>query len=387
MPRGKAKDRDGVFTRKDRPGQFYGSFIDVGGRRRKRKLEAHTLTQARDLLRGIKERLDEQRIKGYAPPTTDSFASLLPRYLKYQKPRISEASYLRTKGILDSHLETAFGAFQLGSIRRADIQQFVTKRADEVSPASVIKELNVLKHILGLAVEWDLLPFNPASKVKAPRPPAGRVRYLQPTELRAVLADCPDWLRPIAALAGFTAMRRSEILNLRWLDVDLDGGRILLRQTKNGDGRIIHLNTLAVNVLRGQQKTGTMSMDRVFPLADECSPDNISKGFATVCKRLAIEDFHFHDLRHTCASWLRMQGADIHTVAQLLGHKDLRMAARYQHLSPEFLSVAVKRLDAIFGDAPQLAARKENPEKRQRPRRQSSGSGVPAASPGRKNAA
>ena len=63
--------------------------------------------------------------------------------------------------------------------------------------------------------------------------------------------------------------------------------------------------------------------------------------FARACRRAGIEDFRFHDLRHTAASWLRMSGADIHTVAQLLGHKDLRMAARYQHLSPTFLVEAV----------------------------------------------
>jgi integrase len=69
-----------------------------------------------------------------------------------------------------------------------------------------------------------------------------------------------------------------------------------------------------------------------------------------MCSNLSIEDFRFHDLRHTAASWLRMQGADIHTVAQLLGHKDLRMAARYQHLSPAFLAEAVGRLDAVIGE-------------------------------------
>ena len=65
---------------------------------------------------------------------------------------------------------------------------------------------------------------------------------------------------------------------------------------------------------------------------------------------MSIQDFRFHDLRHTAASWLRMAGADIHTVAQILGHKDLRMAIRYQHLSPAFLAEAVGRLDAVFGD-------------------------------------
>ena len=90
----------------------------------------------------------------------------------------------------------------------------------------------------------------------------------------------------------------------------------------------------------------------------------MSVALARACKRVGVADFRFHDLRHTAASWLRMQGADIHTVAQLLGHKDLRMAARYQHLSPGFLGEAVNRLGAIFGDLryPGVTARQELPE-------------------------
>ena len=363
MPRrkGRALDRDGVFTRKDRPGKFFGSWIDASGRRRKRKLEASTLQQAQTLLQAEKRRADKQRTLGYAPPTKDSLASLLPRYMKHQKPRLSQRSYERTEGIVENQLRPAFGAMRLGGIRRADIQQYVTERAGEVSPGSVVKELNVLKHLLGLAVEWELIPFNPALKIKPPRVPAGRVRYLQPTELRAVLAACPSWLRPIAALAAFTAMRRSEILGLRWLHVDMPGGRLMLSQTKNGEGRIVHLNQLAAQVIESQWREDAKSTERVFPLADDCTADNISKGFAAVCRRLEIEDFHFHDLRHTAASWMRMKGADIHTVAQLLGHKDLRMAARYQHLSAEFLGAAVGRLDAIFGEPKQLVATNELP--------------------------
>jgi integrase len=353
VPRGKAKDRDGVYTRKDRPG-FWASWIDASGRRRRRKLDAHTLQQARTLLNAEKARAEKQRTLGYAPPTKDSFTSILPRYLKHQKPHLSQRSYERTSGIVENQLRPVFGAMRLSEIRRADIQTYVSERASEVSPGSVVKELNVLKHLLGLAVEWELIPFNPALKIKSPRVPAGRVRYLQPTELRTLLEACPAWLRPIAALAAFTAMRRGEILNLRWLDVDLQGSRILLPQTKNGDGRIVYLNALAADVIRAQWSPGVRSTERVFPLADDCTPDNISKGFALVCSKLEIEDFTFHDLRHTAASWLRMQGADIHTVAQLLGHKDLRMATRYQHLSPEFLSAAVGKLDGVFGEFPQL---------------------------------
>ena len=72
--------------------------------------------------------------------------------------------------------------------------------------------------------------------------------------------------------------------------------------------------------------------------------DWVSQAFRRVCRKLGNVDFRLHDLRHTAASWLRMAGADIHTVAQLLGHKDLRMAIRYQHLSPSFLA------EAVWGD-------------------------------------
>ena len=360
----KPKLRDGVFTRKDRPGKFYGSWIAANGKRIKKKLVARTLQAARTEVAVQKDRAEKIRKGGDVEPTQDTFALIIDRYLKHQRPRLSQRSYERTSGVVENQLRPTFGAMQLGKIRRGDIQQYVTDRSGEVSAGSVIKELNVLKHLLGLAVEWDLITVNPALKVKTPRTPAGRVRYLQPTELRTLLNACPDWLRPIAGLAAFTAMRRGEILNLRWLNVDLLGNRLMLSQTKNGDGRVVYLNRLAADVIKAQCSTTTVVKlsDRVFPLADDCTADNISKGFAAVCRRLKIEDFHFHDLRHTAASWMRMQGADVHTIAQLLGHKDLRMATRYQHLSPEFLGAAVNRLDQIFDDTAEQTASGETAE-------------------------
>jgi integrase len=181
--------------------------------------------------------------------------------------------------------------------------------------------MNVLKHMLNLAVDWELIPLNPCTGVKPPRIPAGRVRYLQPGELRVVLEACPSWLRPIAGLLAFTGMRRSEVLGLRWLDLDVAGGRVLLPQTKNGDGRTVWLNALACQALNAVPRNGAKATDCVFAASDQVSPENVSLAFLRACRRVGIEDFRLHDLRHTAASWLRMKGADIHTVAQLLGHK------------------------------------------------------------------
>jgi integrase len=121
----------------------------------------------------------------------------------------------------------------------------------------------------------------------------------------------------------------------------------MLPQTKNEDGRIVYLNQSALAALRSVVRSAeTKATDTVFA---GVTPEQVSVAFARLCRNQKILDFRFHDLRHTAANWLRMQGADIHTVAQLLGHKDLRMAARYQHLSPAFLAEAVGRLDIAYG--------------------------------------
>lgn len=342
----KRAKRDGIYTRKDRPGLWI-SWIDAQGRRRRRKTDAGNTHQAKSALSAELVRVEQSKVLGFAPPGEETFSDIAQRFLIHQKARLTEKAYEREKGIVEGHL-IPFFACKLSAVRRVDIQRYVTKRSGVVSAHSVQKELNILKHLLRLAVEWEIIPFHPAQGVKSPKVPAGRVRNLQPTELRVLIENCPTWLQQIVALAASTGMRRSEILKLRWLDVDLTHNRILLPQTKNGEGRIVYLNQSAQAVLNSLPFNGeTKQTDRLF---SGITPGQVSVTFRRVCNRLEIVNFRFHDLRHTAASWLRMQGADIHTVAQLLGHKDLRMAARYQHLSPAFLAEAVNRLDAVFGD-------------------------------------
>ncbi len=336
---------DGVYTRSDRPG-YWISWRDAQGRRKYRKTNARTLQQARSARAAELVRVEQAKCLGFTPPGQEAFADVAKRFLAHQKARLTPKAYERESGIVNEHLCKFFPG-PLASIRRVDVQRYITKRAGEVSAHSVQKESNVLKHLLRLAVEWEIIPFSPAQQVKSPRVPAGRIRYLQPTELQNLLSACQDWLHPIVGLAVTTGMRRSELLGLRWLDVDLMHARILLPQTKNGEGRIVYLNKSALAALRAVPTSSeTRTTDLVFK---GITPEQVSVAFARLCRTLGIADFRFHDLRHTAASWLRMKGADIHTVAQLLGHKDLRMAARYQHLSPAFLADAVARLDIAFG--------------------------------------
>lgn len=361
--------RGGLFQRPGSP-FWWGDYTDAKGERKREslgvRLDSGTgYMDAKDELAKRRARARELRETGQAAPSKDALATILPRYLKHQKVRLSPESYLRTEGIVNNHLEPYFGQMPMNSISRDTISQYASQRAEQTSPATVVKELNILKHLLNLMVdEWKLIAFNPAARLKPPRRvPAGRVRYLQPTELRAVIDACPAWLKGIVSLAAFTAMRRGEVLGLRWMHVDLTGNprnRLMLPQTKNGEGRIVYLNALATDVLRAQWSEKAKPGDLVFPQAAGFSPDNVSKGFATVARRLKLENIHFHDLRHTAASWMRMQGADVHTIAQILGHKDMRMATRYQHLSPGFLSDAVGTLDTLFAHAKQLTEGQPN---------------------------
>src|SRR5947209_3000371 len=116
-------------------------------------------------------------------------------------------------------------------------------------------------------------------------------------------------------------MRPSEILGLRWLDVDLTQNVAMLPQTKNGEGRIVPLNQLAHAALRSVSRPAEgKSTNLIF---QGVKPAQVSVAFARVCRKEQVHDFRFHDLRHTTASHLRMEGEDIHTVVQVLGHKDM----------------------------------------------------------------
>jgi site-specific recombinase XerC len=127
--------------------------------------------------------------------------------LAHQRHRLTAKEYERQELILENHLKPFFPS-KITEIRRADIQRYITNRSADAATATVRKELNVLKHMLNLAVEWEVIPMTPAHGVKCPEVPAGRVRYLQPTELRALVDSCPEWLTPITALAVTTGMRR-----------------------------------------------------------------------------------------------------------------------------------------------------------------------------------
>lgn len=216
--RGRTRERDGAYQRVDRGG-WWISFTDGRGKRRRRKvLGAHTLQQARAALAAELQKVERARIYGIAPPSPEAFPSVAARYLKHQKVRLTCAGYERTRNVVEGHLTTFFGQTKIGEIRRADVQRFVTHRGGEVSAGTVARELNILKRLFTLSVEWEVIPLNPASGVtvaqsaRRPRslPSSGRVEGVARRVSRVAPADCRTCglnrnaarRNPWAALAG-----------------------------------------------------------------------------------------------------------------------------------------------------------------------------------------
>jgi len=346
--------RGGVFKRGKR---WYGDYIREDGKRVREPLLAANYADAVNELGTKRKQAREIRETGRPSPSKASLATVLRDFLNYQQERQSAESYLRTKGIIDLYIEPAFGHLPMNTINRDMINNFVSARNVEASPGTVLKELGTLKKLFNwLHYEKGLVATNPPARLKPPRTaPSGRDNFIeQPEQVRAIVAGCPEWLRPIVGMAVYTGMRRGEILGLRWSMVNLKRGVIKLPKTKNGDPREVPLNNKAVEIIKGQHTKNAKPTGLVFSPSESGKPasaDNVSKAFKAVVNRLEISDIHFHDLRRTAGSHLRMAGIDILTIADILGHRDMRTTKIYQRSDDEFRSAAISKLDSAFDGA------------------------------------
>jgi integrase len=204
MPR--AKERDGVYQRPDRPG-WWVSYMDADGERVRKKVTASTRTQALDCLRRIKGEEERAEVLGVRPDSDITTKELMQRFKNHQKSRVAVSTYTRLDGILKT-LQEHLPA-RAKDIIRGKVNEYVDTRALTVKPGTVAKELFTLSKILRLAVdEWELLNQNRAHGVKPPKQSEGRTRYLTPGELKAALEAAEPWMRAPMALAACTGCRR-----------------------------------------------------------------------------------------------------------------------------------------------------------------------------------
>ncbi len=233
-----------------------------------------------------------------------------------------------------------------------DIYYQLYAESGEDSDYHILKELGLLRRMFNVArKQWKWKIVNPVSEIELPKVRNERVRYLEPHEYRNLLAvteKAPEtWLNPLVIVAIDTGLRLTNLCNLLWTEVNLFSRMITIdaEKMKNDDYIGIPLTDRAYQTLKELQRvqcvSGHVFHDAGQPLYDR----KVQRAFRKALDAAEIGNFHFHDLRHTFASYLRQQGVDLHTIAVLMGHKDLRMTKRYAHLNVDSLKDAVAKLN------------------------------------------
>jgi len=320
-----------------------------------------TRTAAKEWVRLKENELLQNR---YFPhtPTKKTLAHLLEHYIQNELPK-KPKSYLKQKQLL-TFWKHKLGDYYLTHISPSLIAQVrdqllaeTTYRGDLRSPATVNRYLAALSKVFTITIkEYGWLKENPVLFIQRPSEPKGRERYLTLEEINRLLDACrycrSTHLYPIVVFALATGARRGEILNLNWSDIDFEQHIAHFRHTKNGETRTIALSQHLIDILVTERKRRVVISPYVFPSKDGTHPADITTAWTQTIQKAGFKNLRFHDLRHTAASHMAMNGASTLEIAAVLGHKTLAMVKRYSHLSNSATAKVLKRMnEAIFGAA------------------------------------
>lgn len=257
---------------------------------------------------------------------------------RYREEIISKMRGFRQEESRLNAVESEFGEYNLSAVTPALIAKWRDKlTARNLAPQTVLHYLAVAGRLYKAASRDFGIPLplgNPVASVRMPRVANARERRLTVKEQENLLAEIDKsrsrYLKPVVLLALETAMRRGELLGLRWENIDLKKQVAHLPLTKNGESRNVPLSLMAVKVLKGQPRAIS---GRVFPT----SMTAVTEGFQRAAQRAELDDIRFHDLRHEATSRLAEKLA-MHELAKVTGHKSPRMLMRYYHPRPEDLA-------------------------------------------------
>ena len=329
---------------------YYIRYADPSGKIVRESARTTNLREALKLLAQRKAEVSKGEIPERVKIKNYSFKELAERYKEWAG---IQKSWSKSKRYMVEVLEQRFGNIALRKLEPSIVENFVVSLAKQnKKPATVNKYITILKHMLRKAVEWNMVEeaiLKRLSSIKQLRLNNRRLRYLTKEEIEKLLSCCDKNLYPIVFTALNTGMRKSEILSLKWSNVDLKNGYIYVEDSKSGESRTIPMNEKLLSLFKKMFEEKKPSAEYVFvnPKTGAKYQD-IKKAFASTLKKAKIHNFHFHDLRHTFASHLVMSGVDLTTVKELLGHKDIKMTLRYSHLAPEHKQKAVAVLSQIF---------------------------------------
>jgi integrase len=333
----------GVFERPKGSGIYWIRYVDQFGALHREKIGPKSL--AIDAYRKRKTQVREGVFfpEMIRPKREITFREMADLYLE-RHAKINKRSWKTDEERL-KRLKARFGNKRLSTITKGEVERFRAKLAQEISGATVNRYIALLKTVFNKAIEWGKTKHNPVRGIKQ-FSESHRIRYLTDDEERALKAEFPPNYWPWIEIAIHTGMRRGEQFSLRWEHVNFQTRTLTIPRTKHGEVRHIPMNDRVVEILR--TLPSRLNSQWVFTCSNDKTPmdaNNFIRRILTPALRKAvIQDFRWHDLRHSFASRLVMDGTDLRTVQELLGHKSITMTQKYAHLSPRHKMDAVQRL-------------------------------------------
>lgn len=332
MARKDGKDRGVLFL----DGVWYARFYVEGKEVRER---ADNKTQAKALYGKRKAAIREGKYFPKENTVRVLFKDLAADYLRYADLHHKRQGddIPRVQTWLD-----AFGSSPAEDVKPSQVEEVMSSlKQSGMQPATIHRRLTVLKAIFHRAEREGTIAKNPIRNVHPPKYDNSLVRYLDMAQEQKLFDALPDHLHPVVKTALYTGCRQGELMKLEWRDVDFRKGMFICRVTKSGESRWIPMNSIVRDVLSTLFGEGQEATSKVFQVG-HCK--SLSRSFAVAVKKAGLEPFRFHDLRHTFASRLAMNGANDRTLQMLGGWKTPRMILRYAHLGPSHLQDAVEGL-------------------------------------------
>jgi integrase len=261
-----------------------------------------------------------------------------------------------SRGTLDIYKKSlhsflnAVGDQELSSITAWHIDRFRQHRLGEVSPTTLNVDLRTLRSAFSFAVRWKMLDVNPFTKVPLCQIPDSSPLFFKPADFNRLASGINEsWLKSIVILAACTGLRRGELVNLTWNDVDWMQKVVRIHssmtfKTKSGKRRTVPLNEPAMKLLR--ELHDRRSTDYVFTINGRKVRDVwVTRRFKHYLRKQGFgEEYHFHHIRHSTASWLIQMGTPIYEIQKLLGHSTIKITEIYAALAPSQLHGTVEML-------------------------------------------
>jgi integrase len=267
-------------------------------------------------------------------------ADIVSRYRDEVVPRKRGAD--RETLVINAFLRHPLACVALADVTTGMASAYCAERLRRVKPGTINRELDILRHAFAVARRnWDVpLAHNAFAEVTRPKGGAPRERRLHAGEQERLQAACDQCRNPfvrfLVQLALETAMRRGELLRMRWCDVSAEKRTLHIPITKNGHARTIPLSGAALALLRDLRDHCGPSCERVLPITENAA----KMAWKRLAKRARLENLRFHDLRHEAISRFFEKGLNVPEVALISGHRDPRMLFRYTH--PRAEDIAAK---------------------------------------------